>query len=656
MLETSKMLTPTVQIESRQFDKAVEAAQVSLEQALVSYSQGDFENSLHLIEGATRIFKDAKRYRDLVSGLLLRGKVKREQGKLNEAKKLFLEAKAVSSKHQEFKSLVEALNLEASILSAEGEDTLAVKQLEYALDLSREHNFTEQQANIHSNLGTLFNLLGDYAEALEHSTAAYELHRDAPQKRIGEAIALMQLGFLYRDMGDYTNAKQFHQEAKLLASALKNTKIEIASLNNLAELSQFEGKLGEAGAIYEEALRLARTAGYKRYVIDNLNGLGQVQQAQRAYEQATEFHGQALKEAIDLGEVNAQIESGQFLGKAYACRREFEQALIHLKACLDLAQKAEHPKALFELHEMLAEVYEEQEKLTLALKHLKESYRLEKQIFNRESEAKTRQLSVKFNLERARHEAEEYRMRTELELEARLAAEKMVEERTRELEEAHLEIVSRLAVAAEYRDDDTGEHTKRVGRTAAAIAFVLGCSLDHVQLIFRAARLHDVGKIGVSDSILLKPGKLTNEEFELIKTHTTIGAKILSDGHTKLLDLAEEIALCHHERWDGNGYPNQLAGDEIPLSARIVSVADVLDALTHERPYKEAWPVDAALKAIERCSGSQFDENVVKACLSLFGGKAILSPLDSCTDWVEMLSVLNEVEHLSEKQMSDTCY
>ena len=645
MLETTKVLEPTVQIASLALTDSVDGAQAALQQAYLTYSQGEFENTLQAVEKAVHVFEGAQHFQDLISCLLLKGKVKREQGKLNEAKELFLKAKDLSSQRQEIKSLVEALNLEASILSGEGDDGLAVKQLEYALDLSEKYNLTEQQANISSNLGILFNLLGDYAKALEHSTAAYELHRDAPQKRIGEAIALMQLGLLHRDMGNYGKAKTFHQEAKQLASLLKDAQTEIASLNNLAELSQFEGGLAEAEAIYKEALNLAGATGYKRYIIDNLNGLGQVQQAQRHYDQAVEFHEKALKEAIDLGDINAQIESGQFLGKAYTCKREFEQALIHLKACLDLAQTAEHPKALFELHEMLAEVYEEQEKLTLALKHLKESYRLEKQIFNRESEAKTRQLSIKFDLERARHEAEEYRMRTELEKEARLEAEIMVEERTRELEEAHLEIVSRLAVAAEYRDDDTGEHTKRVGRTAAAIAFVLESSLEYVQLIFRAARLHDVGKIGVSDSILLKPGNLTNEEFELIKTHTVIGGKILSNGQTQLLDLAEEIALCHHERWDGGGYPNQLRGDEIPLSARIVSVADVLDALTHERPYKQAWPVSKALKEIERCSGSQFDANVVKACLTLFGGEAILSPLDSCTDWAEMLSVLNVVEH-----------
>lgn len=195
--------------------------------------------------------------------------------------------------------------------------------------------------------------------------------------------------------------------------------------------------------------------------------------------------------------------------------------------------------------------------------------------------------------------------------------EDRVLERTQELETARLEILDRLARAAEYRDDDTGQHTQRVGRVAARLATVLGQSGEYVQLIRRAAPLHDIGKIGIPDSILLKPGRLTDEERGLMQEHTRIGAEILSGSRFPLLQLAEEIAWIHHETWDGDGYPKGLAGEDIPLSGRIVAVADVFDSLTHERPYKGAWSVKETLKEMQACSGSQFDPSVVEAMLRI---------------------------------------
>ena len=207
-----------------------------------------------------------------------------------------------------------------------------------------------------------------------------------------------------------------------------------------------------------------------------------------------------------------------------------------------------------------------------------------------------------------------------LQLEARkqnLVLEQLVEDRTRDLDEARVEALSRLALAAEYRDDTTGEHTQRVGRTSAAIAQVLGLRPQQVSLIRHAAPLHDVGKIGLRDGILLKRGRLTDVERDEMKTHVSIGRSILSASNSPLLKMAEEIAWTHHERWDGKGYMSGLTGDEIPLSGRIVAVADVFDALTHTRPYKEAWPVQDAVAQIVAESGTHFDPLVVDAFRSL---------------------------------------
>lgn len=190
-----------------------------------------------------------------------------------------------------------------------------------------------------------------------------------------------------------------------------------------------------------------------------------------------------------------------------------------------------------------------------------------------------------------------------------------VRERTRALESAQLEILERLAMAAEFRDDNTGQHTERVGQTSALVAQQLGWSDLQVSLIRRAAPLHDVGKIGIPDQILLKPGRLTPEEFEIIKTHTTIGARILSGSRFPLLQMAEQIAQTHHERWDGNGYTPGVKGDAIPLPGRIVAVVDVFDALTQQRPYKPAWPLADAVAEVEQQRGRQFDPRIVDAFL-----------------------------------------
>lgn len=195
--------------------------------------------------------------------------------------------------------------------------------------------------------------------------------------------------------------------------------------------------------------------------------------------------------------------------------------------------------------------------------------------------------------------------------------EQRVRERTQELAAAQIEIVERLAQAAEYRDDLTGQHTQRVGLLAAQMAGALGMPEQEIDMILRAAPLHDVGKIGIPDEILLKPGKLTVEECNHMKRHTTIGARLLAGSRHALLQLAAEIALTHHERWDGAGYPCGLHSSMIPLVGRIVAVADVFDALTSERPYKRAWSTEEALTEIQQQSGRQFDPDIVEAFLKL---------------------------------------
>lgn len=189
--------------------------------------------------------------------------------------------------------------------------------------------------------------------------------------------------------------------------------------------------------------------------------------------------------------------------------------------------------------------------------------------------------------------------------------EEMVRVRTEALNETRLQVVQRLGRAAEYRDNETGLHILRMSQVSTLLARSLGWSEQDCELMLHASPMHDVGKIGIRDDILLKPGRLTVEEFEIMKTHASIGADMLAGDDSELLKLAHTIALTHHEKWDGSGYPGGLVGEAIAQAGRIVAVADVFDALTSVRPYKAAWSVADALTYLTENSGKHFDPEVV---------------------------------------------
>jgi putative two-component system response regulator len=205
--------------------------------------------------------------------------------------------------------------------------------------------------------------------------------------------------------------------------------------------------------------------------------------------------------------------------------------------------------------------------------------------------------------------------------------EMRVQERTGELEQARLDILTRLALAAEYRDDATGQHTRRVGLLTEGVARSLGVGALEAERTGRAAMLHDIGKIGIPDAILLKPGRLTPEEFEVIRRHTIIGRDLLAGSPAPLLQVAETIAFTHHERWDGRGY-HGLAGDAIPLASRIVAVADTFDVMINGRPYRGPVPLQVAKDELVRERGRQFDPDVVDAFLDLVDREGMPSGIE----------------------------
>lgn len=211
--------------------------------------------------------------------------------------------------------------------------------------------------------------------------------------------------------------------------------------------------------------------------------------------------------------------------------------------------------------------------------------------------------------------------------------DEMVQVRTRELRRTRLQVVQRLGRAAEYRDNETGNHILRMSHISALLAKSIGWKEDDCELMLHASPMHDIGKIGIPDHILLKPGKFEPDEWEIMKTHAAIGANILEGDDSDLMRLASEIALTHHEQWDGGGYPNGLSGENIPLTGRIAAVADVFDALTSRRPYKKAWPVEAAIDLIKEKRGTHFDPDLVDVFLA------------QLTEVLNICEVFSEPEH-----------
>lgn len=180
-----------------------------------------------------------------------------------------------------------------------------------------------------------------------------------------------------------------------------------------------------------------------------------------------------------------------------------------------------------------------------------------------------------------------------------------------ELKRTRLQVVQRLGRAAEYKDNETGMHVLRMSHYSRVLALAYGFSEEQADILLHAAPMHDIGKIGIPDSIMLKPGKLTDDEFAIMKTHPDIGAEIIGECDSELLVIAKSVALTHHEKWDGSGYPNGLAGDAIPIEGRIVAVADVFDALTSKRPYKEAWTVEDTMAFMKSQRGKHFEPKLI---------------------------------------------
>jgi putative two-component system response regulator len=491
------------------------------------------------------------------------------------------------------------------------------------------------------DIAEYFYVLGQPFLALKPTTAAFNLASQAGDKPLMRKGATF-LGAMYADTGNTSGAVECYSTALELLQELNDPVAECRVWINLGVALMYSAQYDQAIACSEHAIDLAsqteklfefRATAFTNIALCCLHmedfprglraaatAIDESAEPKTAAEMLTRVIMECnycrlllevdnVEKAIEHCEVakhyaetsksaRAEIIASTIEGLCDVYARKVDVGISRLTKTLEKARV--YRSSLRETLAALVKAFELIGQPDRALIYLREMIEV-----NRQAQQENCLQHLKFHLDRVTHGPSQIDPAT-VHLKRREAALKgKVAER--ELFLARVEMLERLAVTAELRDDSTGEHSYRVGKLSALLAHEFGCDDDTCFMIETAARLHDIGKIGVPDAILLKPDKLNAAEQEVMRSHSIVGAELLSKSNIPHMQMAEEIARHHHEWWDGTGYPARFSGTAIPLSARITALADVFDALTHKRPYKPAWSVDDALREVARLKGRQFE-------------------------------------------------
>lgn len=530
---------------------------------------------------------------------------------------LVQQARALARADGDRQGEAESLYRLASLAHYDGQPGDAFALAVEARDFAMTHDVPLVLAWSLNLIGLVHTNSGNHSEALSCCLQALDCYRGTDH-RVDEGNILNTIATIHHELGDTDRAIVNYEAAMTANAELNRPDFDAITLANVASLRAERGEYDVAIEIGERALELCRlhAPGFLPEVLASLA---------ESYGGRSDFsNARVLLEAalamLDASSVNFDdaVRAGVELafGRVEMSAGEHATAIVHLDRALGLAEVIGAKPVALAAHGVLAESHKAVGDFERAVIHLERKFEVNQQMFNEGTDIRIKTLQIAHEAEEARQQAEILRLRTS-ELEGLVAG------RTTELEQFQLEALERLAILGEFRDTDTGEHTVRVGDMCAEIAHLLGQDPVWSERLRLAARLHDIGKVAIPDSILLKPGPLTPAEFEVMKTHTTLGARILSGSNSPLVRLAEEVALNHHERWDGTGYPNAIGGTEVPMSGRICAVADVFDALTSERVYKKAWSVPDAVRYIARAAGTQFDPQVVEAFVRIVEERAI---------------------------------
>jgi putative two-component system response regulator len=526
------------------------------------------------------------------------------------SRQLALDARVLARTHSRPELEAEALYHLASIAHQNGRSEYAFALATEAVELCEGHEVSLTLAWSQHLIGVVHYQAGNYPDALAHCLLALQVYR-ATDHGIDEGRILHTVAAIYQSMADYERAIATYETALAVNEPLGRADVDAMVLGNLARIRGRRGEHRAAVELGRRATLLARTDA--PHLVGSLladlaeahAGMGELAAADACFAQARSDWAARSGSGRDLP-VSEQLGIMVSEGRVALRTGRIDEAIVALLAALDRADRTDHRELELELHDLLAVACKQAGRLSEALEHRERHFALHREIFSDAADLRMRTVRVAHDNENARHLGQITRLTTSG-LVAGFAAEHS------DVDAYHLEAYERLAALAEFRGGNTTRHTSGVGDLAAEIGHAIGQRPEWCERLRLAARLHDIGKVAVNDRVLLKPGPLTVEEFEEVKQHTVLGRRLLSGVSTELFALAAEAAWSHHEWWDGSGYPNGLAGTSIPLSGRIVAIADVFDSLATRRVYKREWTRDEAARFVASGSGSQFDPALVDA-------------------------------------------
>lgn len=467
-------------------------------------------------------------------------------------------------------------------------------------------------------LGIVHYQASNYTDGLDHSMRALDIYRstghDADIANILNTIAA-----IYHAMGDYDRAIVTYEQALAASEPYGRTAMVAVVLGNIARIRASRSEYLPAVSIGRRALDIAREhdppllTSLLADLAEAYMGLADREQANACFAEARSVL-QAAAESGNGPSPTAQLTVMVAEGRVALRSGAIDEAVVTLQAALDIAERASLKEYELEINDLLATGFKRSGRFEEALARREQHDAQYRAMFSHAADLRLRTLQVAHETATARQQAEIFRLRSQ-ELEAIIGPE--VLEGSTIAASYHLEAFEQLAILTEFRDAETGEHTQRVGDMAAEIAHALGHPPEWCELLRLAARLHDVGKVAVPDSVLRKTGPLTVEEYEMMKSHTSMGHRILAGNSAPMFQIAAEIAQSHHEWWDGSGYPLGIARNSIAAAGRIVAVADVYDALCSKRPYKRAWGRGEAARFVISGRNAQFDPDIVDAFVAV---------------------------------------
>ena len=460
----------------------------------------------------------------------------------------------------------------------------------------------------------------NFSEALEHGLRSLDVYYSTGH-HIDSGNILNTIAAIYHSMGDNDRAIVTYEQALAASEPFGRHSMIALILGNIARIRSSRSEYLPAVSMGKRAVEIARD--HNPTIVTNLLAdLAEAYMGLADRQRAAECFAEARRVLSDASSNGAEPSYSAQLGVMVAEGRvalrsgALDDAIAVLQAALDMSERTESREYELEINDLLATAFKRAGRFEEALERRERHDAQYRKMFTHAADLRLRTLQVAHDTATARQQAEIFRLRTQ-ELEVMVAGDDALLAGSATAASHHHEAFEHLAILTEFRDAETGEHTNRVGDLAAEIAHALGHSPEWCEQLRMAARLHDVGKVAVPDAVLRKTGPLTVEEYEMMKSHTSMGHRILAGNSSPMFQMAAEIAQAHHEWWDGSGYPLGIAYTSIPVAGRIVSVADVYDALCSKRPYKRSWSRIESARFVTSGRGGQFDPDIVDAFVAV---------------------------------------